>query len=102
MAIIERYEAIAEASSAMLRAARAGNWREVASVEGFCIGLVDELKSSRTMSRLSLEERRRKRELIRGILTDDAEIRHLLEPQITRMGVLIKLSGLDQVRRYGS
>ena len=101
MSILERYEAIAEASSAMLMAARAGDWHEVALIEDFCMILIGELDSSRTLNRLSLEERRRKRELIRGILTNDAEIRHLLEPQITRLGALIKLSGLDQVRRYG-
>jgi flagellar protein FliT len=62
--LLSYYEAIEKASADMLDAARAGNWDHVIKLEGACVLLISQLKSR----------------IMKRILVNDAEIRHLAEP----------------------
>jgi flagellar protein FliT len=87
--LIQRYEAIAQASRKMLSAARSDDWDEVARLEGRCRELIAELKAASRSERLSGAEQRRRIELLRGILADDAEIRARAEPWLRQLERLV-------------
>jgi flagellar protein FliT len=87
--LIERYEAIAAVSRQMLAAARADDWTEVARLEACCRELIAELKQLARSQRLSVAEQRRRIELLRGILADDAEIRLRAEPWLRQLERLL-------------
>ncbi|MCX8114048.1 MAG: flagellar protein FliT [Burkholderiaceae bacterium] len=90
--LIQRYEAIAQASRRMLCAARSEDWDEVARLEDRCRDLIAELKAASRTERLSASEQRRRIELLRGILADDAEIRARAEPWLRQLERLIPAS----------
>ncbi len=98
--LIQRYEAIAQASRRMRSAARSEDWDEVARLQDRCRDLIAELKAAHRTERLSAPEQRRRIELLRGILADDAEIRARAEPwqrQLERL--VLPLRGLRRARR---
>jgi flagellar protein FliT len=64
----------------MLDAARAGNWDHVIKLEGACVLLISQLKNAARASNLSTEESQLKSRIMKRILVNDAEIRHLAEP----------------------
>lgn len=69
----------------MVRAARDGDWNEVFRVEEMCSCLIAELNAVKESEYLSEHEEKRKRALLRSILADDAEIRNLNEPWLSRL-----------------
>lgn len=77
---IQHYEAIAQTSRKMLCAARREDWDEVARLEDQCRRLIAELKAAGGCERLGGAQQRRRIELLRGILADDAQIRARAEP----------------------
>lgn len=79
-ALLQYYEAIEQASSDMLLAARAGNWDEVVKLEGACALLISQLKHAANTQRLDTEEAQLKSRIMQRILINDAEIRQLAEP----------------------
>lgn len=87
--LIERYEAIAAVSRQMLAAARADDWTEVARLEARCRELIAELKQLARSQRLNVSEQRRRIELLRGILADDAEMRLRAEPWLRQLERLL-------------
>lgn len=87
--LIERYEQIAEATRAMRDAARALNWDEVARLEAVCRAQIALLKRARLDTRLSAIQQRRRVELLRAILADDAEIRARAEPWLRQLERLV-------------
>jgi flagellar protein FliT len=89
-AVIARYEAIAALSRCMLAAAHAGDWSEVTRLEGRCRELIAELKEVARHARLNRAEQRRRIELLRGILADDAEIRRRAEPWLSQLERLLR------------
>lgn len=80
--LLHHYEAIALASSAMLAAARAGEWIEVARQEELCCALIATLKTATHCADTSLgaTDDARRMQLLRQILSDDALIRGHAEP----------------------
>jgi flagellar protein FliT len=78
--LITFYEAIERASADMLEAARAGNWDHVIKLEGACVLLISQLKNAARGSALSTEESQLKSRIMKRVLVNDAEIRHLAEP----------------------
>jgi flagellar protein FliT len=92
--LIQRYESIAQASRRMLIAARDDDWDEVARQESRCKELIAELKAAGKSDRLADAEQRRRIELLRSILADDAEIRTRAEPWLRQLERL-----LDRPRR---
>jgi flagellar protein FliT len=78
--LLNYYEAIEQASTEMLAAARAGNWDQVVKLEGACVLLISQLKHAARTQPLKPEEAQQKTRIMQRILVNDAEIRHLAEP----------------------
>lgn len=78
--LLSYYEAIEQASSDMLAAAKAGNWDQVVKLEGACVLLISQLKHAARQTTLDTEASRTKARIMQRILVNDAEIRHLAEP----------------------
>jgi flagellar protein FliT len=78
--LLSFYEAIERASADMLEAARAGNWDHVIKLEGACVLLISQLKNAARSNALSNEETQLKSRIMKRVLVNDAEIRHLAEP----------------------
>jgi flagellar protein FliT len=78
--LLSFYEAIERASADMLEAARAGNWDHVIKLEGACVLLISQLKNAARSNALSAEENQLKSRIMKRVLVNDAEIRHLAEP----------------------
>ena len=84
--LLQHYEAIAQASCAMLAAARADDWIEVAQQEERCGALIAILKAAdERPGSLSAADDERRMFLLRQILADDAFIRGHAEPWLEPM-----------------
>ncbi|MBL8349790.1 MAG: flagellar protein FliT [Burkholderiaceae bacterium] len=92
--LLTYYEAIEKASADMLDAARAGNWDHVIKLEGACVLLISQLKNAARGSALSNEENQLKSRIMKRVLVNDAEIRHLAEPWLEDLDRM--LSGRSQ------
>lgn len=86
--VLQHYETMAAKSREMLLAARDSDWDTLAALERDCAAIVAELKRIGGV-RLTATEARRKFEIIRGMLADDAEIRDLTEPWLAQLSRLI-------------
>ncbi len=78
--LLSYYEAIEKASADLVDAARAGNWDHVIKLEGACVLLISQLKNAARGGGLSNEETQLKSRIMKRVLVNDAEIRHLAEP----------------------
>ncbi len=89
--LLQHYEAIAQASCAMLAAARAGDWTEVTRQEERCGALIAILKAAAEPpeSPLSAADDERRMQLLSQILADDALIRGHAEPWLSPIVPLI-------------
>lgn len=85
-----RYEAIADVSDQMLRAARGADWSALSALQEVYLQLVDGLKDAGVGVALDEAELGRKLDLIRRILADDAAIRDLASPEIARLSALFE------------
>ena len=83
--LLNYYEAIERASTDMLKAARDGNWDEVARIEGACMLLISQLKSAAEGRLLSKNDAKAKSKMMQRILLNDAELRHLAEPWLEEL-----------------
>jgi flagellar protein FliT len=87
--LIGHYEAIARASQRMLDAARGDDWDEVARQEDRCRTLIAALKAASLEFPLRPADNRRRMDLLRRILADDAEIRGRSDPWLKQLERLI-------------
>lgn len=87
--LLQHYEAIEEASTEMLLAARQGDWDRVVMLEGACAVLISRLKQAAGAGPLDAEQRLRKRRIMQRILVNDAEIRALTEPCLDELSRLV-------------
>lgn len=96
--MIETYEDILAVTAQMLDAARSANWDLLVSREHECRELVERLMASRTETGASLEPQLRKRkvEIIRKVLADDAEIRNLTEPWMQKLQHMLTSVGRER------
>lgn len=83
--LIPFYEAIADASRLMLAAARDDDWDEVVRLEQGCRELIAQLEVAARTQRLAGAEQRRRIELLRAILANDAEMRTRAEPWLRQL-----------------
>ena len=83
------YEAMARASRAMLNAARDNDWDTVASLERHCAGVIARLGTEPGADSLDDTQRRRRFEILRTLLAEDAEIRNLAQPWLRQMQSLL-------------
>ena len=95
--VLDLYEAIAAVSARMLEAARAGDWDGLLAAEADCARLVERARAQPANLRLAEPEQRRRHELIRRMLADDAEIRARLQPGMAQLEHL--LHAADRRRR---
>lgn len=83
-ALIEHYQAVEDGSRRMLAAAHAGDWQQVAQLEGACGLLIQRLKRHAHAGghEVALEplQRQEKQRILQRILSVDAQIRRLLDP----------------------
>ena len=87
--LLSYYEAIEKASADMLDAARTGNWDHVIKLEGACVLLISQLKNAARGTALSGDESQLKSRIMKRVLVNDAEIRHLAEPWIDDLDQMI-------------
>ena len=78
--LLSYYEALEQASTDMLSAARQADWEQVVRLEGACVLLIAQLKHAATQKSLPADEAKTKTRLMQRILINDAEIRTLAEP----------------------
>jgi flagellar protein FliT len=83
--ILSIYESILSVTSEMLEAARGAEWDRLIERERACRILVEQLKQMAEDGPLDDLARRRKAEIIRKVLADDAEIRNITEPELARL-----------------
>jgi flagellar protein FliT len=94
--ILATYESIARLTRRMLAAAQAGLWDEVTTLEQEVSGLFAPLVAHDHEPPAGAEYRRRKVELIRDILADDAQIRLLVEPRLKDLSALLGSTRQEQ------
>jgi flagellar protein FliT len=87
--LLNYYEAIERASADMLSAARNGNWDLVVKLEGACGLLISQLKQAARGETLQPEEAQTRTRIMQRILLRDAEIRHLAEPWLEQLDLLM-------------
>ncbi len=83
--VLSLYESVARASGRMLAAARAADWDGLVAHEGQCAQLIERLRTAGGAEALRGSALERKREIILGVLADDAEIRRLAQPRLARL-----------------
>jgi flagellar protein FliT len=88
--LIQCYEAIAATSRRMLIAAHADDWDEVVRLEGQCREQIAQLKRAARSRPLGAAEQRRRIELLRAILANDAQVRQRSEPWLRQLERLIE------------
>jgi flagellar protein FliT len=96
--IIAAYEGILAVTAQMLGAARAAEWDRLIELEHECRLLVQSLMLARSEDDIAMEPavRKRKFEIIRKVLADDAEIRNLTEPWMQRLQHLLGSIGQER------
>lgn len=102
--IIETYEAILAVTGQMLEAARSADWDLLVEREQHCRVLVEKLMAARNAAELDAATRKRKAEIIRKVLSDDAAIRDLTQPWLSRLQYLMTSAGRERQLHaaYGS
>jgi flagellar protein FliT len=103
--ILATYEAVSRLTRRMLTAARNSEWDMLVKLERDCSALFARLFTGDNEQPQSADFQRRKAQLIRGVLDDDAEIRLLVEPWLNQLSALISHAGhqrrLSQAYRAG-
>lgn len=90
------YENVASITNEMLTAAREGDWDKLAELETRCSDQVSIIKMGEKPVQLNATLRERKAEIIRKILADDREIRHLAQPWMEQLSLLINSTGAER------
>lgn len=95
--IIQNYEALSRITGNMLLAAESGDWDRLTSLELKCRSVVSQLVAQAAQTKLSASDQQRRVDVIRKILADDARIRELAEPRLSRL--LDLLHGTDTAKK---
>jgi len=82
--LIDYYKAIEDSSRKMLDAARSEDWEQVVRFEGACAVLIEQLRARARSEELLPAQRSEKTRIMQRILRNDAQIRYLAEPWLTR------------------
>ena len=84
--ILTHYESIAHVSQLMLQAAWRNDWDALIDAEACCASLIERLKKTGDPEQVLDEAgRRRKFEIIKRVLADDAQIRDLTQPRMREL-----------------
>ena len=87
--VLSIYEDISRVTRQMLAAARSDDWDRLISLERDCNTQFAQLYTHRDSGSPNPDFERRKAELIRSVLEDDAQIRLLVEPWLANLGALM-------------
>jgi flagellar protein FliT len=90
---IEIYEAMTTLSTQMVEAARTHDWEQLIRLEKSVAALRNKLPGEEDNAALTPGEQVHKRELIQGILENDAEVRTRTEPWMEQMRQFLGGSG---------
>jgi flagellar protein FliT len=83
--LLHLYESIARLSHDMVAASSANDWLRVDQLEQQCGSLIATLRAASAVRPLGRAEQRRRVELLRAILADDAQIRARSEPWLRQL-----------------
>ena len=83
--LIDYYKAIESSSAKMLEAAQNDDWDSVMRFEGACAVLIEQLRRRALSEELDPVARVEKTKIMLRILSNDAQIRCLAEPWISRL-----------------
>ena len=102
--ILSAYAAMAELTDQMVAAAGNSDWDGLVLLEGRCAAHVQALREQEPAAPMQGEERERKIELIRRMLSADRQIRDLTMPWMAQLSKLINATGTERrvVNAYGS
>lgn len=78
--LLRHYRALESASTEMLDAARRGDWDSVCRLEAACVIVIAQLRSLAEEHPLHALEQPERLRILRIILSNDAEIRRIVEP----------------------
>lgn len=90
--IINTYEEILATTNKMLDAAQKSEWDTLINLEKQCRKLTSKLIESEAESTLSYELQQKKIRIIHQVLDDDAKIRLITEPWMTKLQDIINTS----------
>jgi flagellar protein FliT len=85
--LIDYYKAIESSSAKMLEAARNDDWDSVLRFESACAILIEQLRRRAQSEELDSAARVEKTRIMLRILSNDAQIRCLAEPWISKLDV---------------
>jgi flagellar protein FliT len=88
--ILASYEQLAQVTSRMRDAAVSDDWDSVIALETQCAGLYTQLMAASHQPPQDVVHQRRKAELIRKVLADDAQIRERLSGQLVHIWRLME------------
>lgn len=94
--VLSHYESIADASEAMLIAARRADWDALVEAEKECARCIARLKAASAPNLLSTSADKRRFDLIRKVLAHDAEIRKLTQPWLTQLEQFLNATTADR------
>lgn len=97
--VIRNYESLSSLTARMRDAAANGEWETLISLEQQCSRHVDAMKPADIATTLDEYSRRRKIELIKKILDDDADIRSRTQAWMAQLQRLIQ-SGQQEQRLH--
>jgi Flagellar protein FliT len=89
--LMEAYEIVAKDSRDLLAAARAADWSAFDRIQAECRAHVAEIRENAGPREFTAAQKRRRRQILVGILGDDRAIRDILEPTTRRFEALMQL-----------
>lgn len=101
--VLTVYAAMADLTEQMLDAATHGEWEQLVELEQRCAAHVRTLQTEEGQQPMVGEQRERKVELIRKMLTADRKIRDITMPWMAQLSALINSTGTERrlVNAYG-
>lgn len=101
--VLTVYAEMADLTEQMLDAATHSEWEQLVELEQRCAAHVRTLQSEEGQQPLVGEQRERKVELIRKMLTADRKIRDITMPWMAQLSALINSTGTERrlVNAYG-
>ena len=83
--MLSHYESVADASEAMLAAARRSDWDALVEAEQECARCIARLKAASSATPLGVDGDKRRFDILRTVLAHDAEIRKLTQPWLEQL-----------------
>jgi flagellar protein FliT len=94
--VLSHYESVADASEAMLAAARRSDWDALVDAEQECVRCIGRLKAVRSDAPLGPVGDKRRFDILRTVLAHDAEIRKLTQPWLEQLELFLNATANDR------